>query len=129
MLDVKQEKIVISVGGHFGSVYQLALNNGELSYTQIFDDREKAQVQVIVPDSKKWQRFWKRIDAIGVWNWDSRYENPYVMDGTSWLVDIMYNGKHVSSSGSNAYPGGEATKDFDLFLQAIRDLIGDKPFA
>ena len=128
MVDVQPEKLFVSVGGHFGTYYQIALNKGQLSYTQACDDYEQAPAQIIVPDSKQWRSFWKRVDAIGVWNWESRYENPSVMDGTSWHVEIAHNDKNVSSSGSNDYPNGDATIAFEPFLKAVRELIGDRPF-
>ena len=128
MVDVQPEKLFVSVGGHFGTYYQIALNKGQLSYTQAGDDHENAPAHVIVPDFKQWRRFWKQVDAIGVWNWKSRYENPSVMDGTSWRVEIAHNGKYVSSSGSNDYPDGDASITFEHFFKAIRELIGDRSF-
>jgi hypothetical protein len=97
-------------------------------YIQGFEYHSKASAQLIAPTSKQWQRFWKRVDAIGVWNWKSRHENPAVLDGTSWRVEIAHNGKYVSSSGNNDYPDGDTMIAFEAFLKAVRELIGDRPF-
>ena len=37
--------------------------------------------------------------------WKKDYDNPYVLDGTSWDVTIKYNdGKKWKSGGCNAFP-------------------------
>ena len=123
------EYLFISVGGHYGPSYQLDFKKGKLIYTLIHDDQENLSTHMINPTSKQWQRFWGEIDAIGVWNWKSRYDIPSIMDGTSWRVEIEHNGKNVTSSGSNAFPGETADKSFNPFLIAVRELIGNKPFS
>ena len=80
---------------------------------------------LICPSQEQWLAFWKKMDEIGVWGWKKRYDNPDIMDGTSWSVDIEYGDKRCNSSGSNSYPDGNR---FDTFLAAVRDLMGSVAF-
>ena len=42
-----------------------------------------------VPSDRKWSNFRKRLDAIDIWQWQSNYDNPYVLDGVQWNLEIQ----------------------------------------
>lgn len=88
----------------------------------------------IIPSEKEWQVFWKKIDKIGLWNWQESYtpQNMIVFDGYHWNLRIELGDRKIECSGSNAYPGEEIgeivdmnkSKSFKRFLNAIKKLTG-----
>ena len=41
-------------------------------------------------------------------------EGCFIVDGTGWDLEIAYNGKKITSHGSNVYPGGDFLAVNDL---------------
>jgi hypothetical protein len=58
------------------------------------------------PTEEAWARFWKRVDAAGVWQWQSTYTSPRadMPDGESWSLELRRAGHHVKSHAYNATP-------------------------
>jgi len=83
-----------------------------------------------VPSERKWSNFRKRLDAIGVWQWRPYYDNPYVLDGVQWSLELDYGSRKVQTDGSNWYPGSKdetdmnVTPEFKAFLHALSLLLG-----
>jgi hypothetical protein len=78
-----------------------------------------------------WRRFWAAVEAANVWQWQKYYDNPSILDGTQWCLEISRLGRHVASGGSNAYPGSDGpgyprTCEFAKFLKAVQNLTGQK---
>ena len=71
-----------------------------------------------------WKQFWTDCDQAMIWQWKKRYQDPDIMDGYSWKVDIKFGTKSVDSSGSNASPKG-----LQYFLGAVSRLIGGLDFS
>ena len=129
------ERFEVGVGGFFGPSFAVELNEtGELVYSRnakTFVTADGTVRETVEASPQAWRAFCDELDAIGVWAWKPRYENPDVMDGTQWRVDIAACGKSVTSSGYNAYPGGTSPPDGDAFarfLRAIGELLGGREF-
>ncbi len=78
------------------------------------------------PTDEDWNKFWKKLRRLGVWNWKNKYYNM-CFDGTSWSLDIEHEERKISCEGSNSYPGVKGTnygKTFTAFCNAISDLVG-----
>ncbi len=58
----------------------------------------------ITPSKEKWERFWKEMDAIEIWKWNSEYIDESLADGRSWEVLLEYGDKKIHSTGRNMYP-------------------------
>jgi hypothetical protein len=58
------------------------------------------------PTEEAWVRFWKRVDAAAVWQWQSTYTSPRadIPDGESWSLELRRAGYHVKSHAYNAMP-------------------------
>jgi hypothetical protein len=90
----------------------------------------KSSIQ-IYPTENEWIDFWSTAERCGLWNWKSYYNDPGVLDGIQWEVQIGIGTRSVTSFGSNSYPGGTGmaySKSFSLFLRAIRKLVGGRKF-
>ncbi len=116
--DVTSGTVDASIGGYFGPSYRVQAEGGTVRWTarQGGQDSDQATVQ---PDAEAWQRFWAAVDAAGAWEWEARYVDPDVLDGTSWSLRLEHEGRAVESSGSNAWPSG-----WEQLQAALEQLAG-----
>lgn len=117
----------ISIGGFGGPNYEVRFVNGRLRYQANFSPTPV----MISPTAEEWTQFWDRVEQCDLWHWAPRYDDPDILDGTQWELDIQLGRRRVTSFGSNAYPGGEGvgrSEPFQLFLRAVRKLIGGRRF-
>jgi hypothetical protein len=75
----------------------------------------------IKPSEESWKKFWKDMDAIGIWKWNAEYINKDLADGHSWGVLLEYGDKKIRSSGRNMYPAR-----FERYEKAVLELQGEK---
>ena len=68
-----------------------------------------------------WERFWEAVEAAGAFSWAPDYDEPGVMDGTSWAVTLEHQGRRVATAGANATPEG-----FEAFQSALESLVGGR---
>lgn len=84
-------------------------------------------------DAFAWNRFWQRVEQIGVWNWKSDYRDPNVQNGLKWELEIRYGPRALKTGGQNRYPGNEGPRlksesEFGQFLAAVHALAGVSEF-
>ena len=66
----------------------------------------------------EWQRFWNKIDLLGVWDWEKEYFDQDVMDGVQWELMIDKKGRQRRRIfGSNKFP-----KNFEALTNLINDI-------
>lgn len=75
----------------------------------------------ITPSEKSWKKFWKEMDAIGVWKWNAEYIDKDIADGRFWDVLLEYGDKKIHSRGRNMYPAR-----FERYEKAVLELQGEK---
>jgi hypothetical protein len=77
-------------------------------------------VERLDPPPEAWERFWARIDSLGVWQWKSDYNDPKrdFPDGESWSLALRYRANQVKSKGYNAVPEG-----YSSFRDAVYKLM------
>ena len=75
---------------------------------QVLVDVEKTMISMDKEEYGPYRKedFISGIKALHIGEWKRTYNDPLVMDGTQWELDIYYNNgrKAVKISGSNAYP-------------------------
>ena len=131
------EKLKFYIGGHFGFSYSVEWDGEALLYT-VWQSSERIgpTVRRIVTAEAAWRKFWKRMDAAKVWQWEECYQS-YALDGTQWRVELRRSGqagKTLISSGNNAYPAEEATQNnksapvFTIYRKAVSALLGKEAF-
>lgn len=103
--DAVSGSVDASIGGYFGPSYRVQAEGGTVRWTARLDGHDTGQAAVR-PDAEAWQRFWAAVDDAGAWAWDADYDEPGVLDGTSWSLRLEHEGRAVDSSGSNAWPPG-----------------------
>lgn len=133
-MSLKPTKLNLYIGGFTGPSFSLDLKQDELIYTASHMGAED-NTATITPTDADWQAFIETMDHLDVWSWKKSYAILDVCDGTQWSVRIRYGNRLVQSEGSNAYPSRSGETDdpskgdiFDLFLCAVRKLIGGRAF-
>jgi hypothetical protein len=112
-----------------------------LIYTAEVPDRTtnsaKKVTKTITPSARQWLLFWKAMDDVRVWQWQSDYDLPGLADGTYWQIDTAFAGRRITSRGHNNYPvavdpetGQHFAKNgtFDRYLKAVEALLGGEVF-
>lgn len=122
----RPEAIKLFIGGAFGPSYEVFSDGVTVRYRTADSMLHLPQTkgETFTPDLARWKEFRDTLDKLNAWNWKSRYHDPTVQDGTSWQVIVIdtYD-RQINSVGGNAYP-----ENFDLFLAAVRRLIGGREF-
>jgi hypothetical protein len=79
-------------------------------------------VEHLSPPREAWERFWARVDAMGVWKWKADYSSSRssMPDGESWSLNLKYDTKQVKSKGYNGVP-----EAYGGFRDAVYDLLKD----
>ncbi len=121
---VRPKKLEFFIGGYSGPCYRVSLRGSEIVYSHSGYPEVALQ-----PSIRKWLNFKKKIDNIGVWDWDEDYHNPNVLDGTQWELVIDYGDQKIKSYGSNLYPGTtilnwDKAPEFEALLHALGLLLG-----
>lgn len=118
-----------SIGGFEGICWSIELKAGALHVRSWRAGSKNGNETVVTPSPEAWSQFWQAMDAANVWHWEADYTNNDILDGTQWGFELAHAGRHVTSEGSNAYPGHNAPgyEDSPQFLQllsALRTLSG-----
>jgi hypothetical protein len=79
-------------------------------------------IEELSPTREAWQRFWERIDSLGVWQWKPDYSNRKRAgtDGESWDLTLRAGAKQLKSKGYNAVPDA-----YGEFRRAVYKLMED----
>jgi hypothetical protein len=106
-------------------VYKVTLGN------KILENR------TVNPSGDDWFQFIQALNAAKVYKWAPKYYYPG--QGPSWVIDLVMENRSFNSIGTNEYPKhGDATQPaadpkagpsipFDLFWQAVLNLVGKTP--
>ena len=99
-------KLVFTIGGFFCGQETRTFT---ISDDQVLVDVEKTMISMDKEEKYgpyRKEDFISGIKALHIGEWKRTYNDPLVMDGTQWELDIYYNNgrKAVKISGSNAYP-------------------------
>ena len=118
------DKFACIIGGYFRPSYAVEIDGtGCLIYKAMGKEYTIRETKKISPDTKRWNDFWESCDHINIWDWTKKYENPEVLDGYHWIVEIAYSDNSIVSSGNNEKP-----VSFDQFLKSVEKLIGGLEF-
>ena len=110
------------IGGFGADCYTIKYEDRKLTDSQSDSVCSPYNLFEITPSQAEWEQFWQKLTDLNVWKWKTRYDDPGVLDGTQWNLEIKIDGKMKKSSGSNEYP-----ESFDTFLEAVSMLVGSLP--
>ncbi len=123
------------IGGFAAPSYRVESRGDVVRYTAL-DRQRNSKRTTLKPTAVQWRAFRRTLDDLNVWNWQSRYFNERVVDGTQWSLDVAYSDRELKAHGENSYPqidGGpndepRPTETFRRYLSAVQALIGGKRF-
>ena len=105
------EYLKFTIGGYIGGfdTVELTVENNKIDYKARHDDsRDVDKLPLIYPegnlnrvDDEILLKEWDRLKAR---DWESEYADPLVLDGESWQLNFIEDGKEYEISGLNDYP-------------------------
>ena len=108
--------ITVTYGGFFGGSERRTLTrDGAKIAVERMSCRQKEPKDPPY-EGLNWKDLMEELSYIHMGEWKSKYDNPDVLDGTQWSVDIKYDNGTPSKHfwGSNKYP-----YNFDRFLEIM----------
>lgn len=102
------EKIIFTIGGYFDGceIRTLVFQDDKPVITvsrfpSMFKGNNENKIEI--PYTK--DEFLNALEDLFIGEWKPRYDNPSVLDGTQWRLEIFFSNGHkkVEKAGSNAY--------------------------
>jgi hypothetical protein len=117
------------IGGYGRGCHEIEWKQFKLWYRRAEGAYMWQPATELIPSPEAWERFWRAVEIATVWQWENRYENLDILDGTQWSLKLKHQGRTLSCYGSNAYPGSDQPNypemcHFGQFVQALRELTG-----
>jgi len=105
----------------------------------VYEETDNGQVvtnRTIQPTGKQWKEFWTATEKVQLSKWKRFYQNPNIMDGWTWTIEITRGKETVQTMGRNAVPDDQdvtkqsrdslPNKTFNEFKTALEKLLGFK---
>lgn len=119
------------MGGHISVEW-----NGKALVYEATEDSSVVTNRTVHPTDKQWRQFWAATDKMKLSQWQRLYENPNIMDGWVWTIEITRGAQKINTHGRNAVPDDAdvtktskeplPNKTFNGFKSALEDLLGFK---
>ena len=103
--------------------------DGYVNFVDESAESNNPYIKRVKVSASQWRVFWAVLEHIKAWGWGPQYSNVYILDGSSWGLNIKYRGKKLKSQGCNAVPGYddqsiETNDSFILLIAALNMLLG-----
>ena len=72
-----------------------------------------------ITDRSEWERFWRTMDELGVWEWEARYHEAGGATKTVWSIELSRGDRRLQAFGQDRFP-----PSFDRFCAAVSKLVG-----
>ncbi|TFE01560.1 hypothetical protein [Jeotgalibacillus salarius] len=112
-----------SVGGFFDGFYEVEIDFD--SYKVIWKHSGSGQEEVVEKSISKAELsdLIEKLKMTALLNWRANYAMPGVLDGTSWGVEVVREGRNIHKSGSNLFPD-----EWEAFCEVMR-VISNRNFS
>lgn len=112
------KSITVEYGGYFeGAERRVISHDGEKIVVERFFFNGKTDDKKILYEDMTWSDFLGEVGLLYIGEWNLKYINPEVYDGTEWSLDIKYRdglrSKHYE--GINKYP-----YNFEQFMDVVQ---------
>ncbi len=128
----------VFVGSSRDDSYGAWWDGSVVIYESFGPDFRGCEQLLLAPSGAQWQRFWRSMDELEVWQWGNRYDpgtrfepQAVVRTGVHWSLELAHDGHKASSSGDGAGPGSvdlDESVPFAAFLEAVTRLLGGQRF-
>lgn len=133
------EALEVYIGSFSSPSYGLWWDGEQLVYESFVSGYSDRRQVYLVPSRAQWDRFWRTMDEIDVWDWKDRYEpgarfepQRLLGDGARWSVTLQRGGRRIESAGDGSGPGSTDLHEsvrFGTFAEAVSRLTGGYAFA
>lgn len=120
-----------SIGGtEGGNRSEFKFKDGILwRYTRTCGQEAPHTTHRSTPDRIAWLHFWQAIESLGVWDWQSTYNDSNILDGWGWSLQLKYGNRTLTTRGDNDCPEAvdndyESDGVFGRFLKTVEELSG-----
>ena len=96
-IDTDLKRFEVHSGGYGGPSFSVEKDGEVLVYKIFKSGYSLKKTQKILPTPKEWKIFLDSCDRIRIWEWHPRYEEPGILDGSSWRVIIEKGDKQLVS--------------------------------
>ncbi|UJF15420.1 hypothetical protein LZ578_10680 [Jeotgalibaca sp. MA1X17-3] len=107
-----------SVGGFFNGHYEVMIHFQDKKLRWKYrGDRNSLEKEFSDEDLAM---FISGLRKVNLLNWKRRYEEPDVLDGMQWEVEMIREKRNLKRSGSNKYPA-----EWECFCELIRNISNE----
>lgn len=117
-----KNKLYFYYGGFRGPFYEILYKNKlfEISLGEVCSNET---YYISCPPKEKWNQFWLFLDNNKIWEWNKKYIDQNILDGTQWEIEVSNSSKKMKSCGSNKFPN---KKNFKGLMNEIETLFNLK---
>ncbi|WP_075979941.1 hypothetical protein [Bacillus massilinigeriensis] len=110
-----------SVGGYFEGYYNVDINltTNQFLWSHSIGAEEESIQKSLTPTTVK--KFIEDLKLINLLDWEAKYIEPGVLDGTNWSVEVIRDVRNIKKHGDNKFPD-----DWDGFCKLISRITGKK---
>ncbi len=84
------------IGNHPGPLFSIQLSDDCLIYKKTAV--AKPVCIVVKPSAEDWCSFWRKLERLRIWNWQTHYSNAAAAT-TPWSLTISFDGRYIVSEG------------------------------
>jgi len=128
---VSIEELEFFIGGYAGTSYKVSIKGNAASFIRYYGAPEQDGWSEVQLNKERISAFMVALNEVGVLKWKKQYDDPGMLDGTQWELEIKYNeGAAFKAYGSNAYPENiiDGASEFKMLLKGLRKLIQQPRF-
>lgn len=121
--EMETTKVEFEIGGFFRGYKRFVVKKENNSYSATYypslypsQSDGTLEKRISLP-SDEYKKFVHKVYMSYIKEWDEHYDNPDILDGTSWSIVINYGNYQRKWSGNNAYP-----PSWSRFIKAINSL-------
>lgn len=113
----KIEAIKTSVGGNFGGSYEVDIDikNKELVWTHSLKTHAELYEKTI--EESTLTKLIEGLKKLNILDWEPKYSNSQILDGTSWYVEMIIDGEKIVKEGVNEF--SDQWNEFCDLMKAI----------
>jgi len=102
----------------FGGERELRSEGGTLTCS--LQACEGMATDSVTPPPEAWQQLWAMLEYLRAWDWSGEYVDPTACDAARWSLEMRWQGKAVTASGCEKWPGEPG--QFARFLRVLCEM-------
>lgn len=134
------EYLNFMIGGYPGDFRRMVIENNMFTYDETDYDFFNMVIVDKVLSKDNYSKLIEILNKTNFTSWQRKYEDPNIIDGTEWRLEVTYNKRKTSkiSFGSNQFPFildkinsdkvTDCEKDFKRLMKLFNEIINQKNY-